>query len=182
MHSFSIDLPYGQVPIPVPRVLARAASERVMSRARPADTYGEGCGSTAVTPSSDGVQRAFRTRLCAGECRADGYWLPAPPVDPPPGRRGSRGRARTRARDARPSGRISDPHARLASARSAATWWLSRTAETSAKAIQSRKSKSGHVMDLELKVASREPPHAFLAEIDAIPGVAIKAVAQSEEA
>lgn len=48
--------------------------------------------------------------------------------------------------------------------------------------IQSRKSKSGHVMDLELKVASREPPHACLAEIEAIPGVAVKAVAQSEEA
>ncbi len=48
--------------------------------------------------------------------------------------------------------------------------------------IQSEKSRRGHIMDVELKIAGSESGHTFLAEIEAIPGVAVEAVTQSEEA
>jgi putative Mg2+ transporter-C (MgtC) family protein len=49
-------------------------------------------------------------------------------------------------------------------------------------AIQSRKAKSGHLMEVELRLASQEVGHTFLAEIEAIPGVTVDAVIQAEEA
>jgi len=48
--------------------------------------------------------------------------------------------------------------------------------------IQSEKAKSGHIMEVELRVARHEVGHSFLAEIEAISGVAIESVTQTEEA
>jgi hypothetical protein len=48
--------------------------------------------------------------------------------------------------------------------------------------IQTQKSKSGHVMELELKLSSQETTHVLLAEIEAIPGVVVETVTRSEEA
>jgi putative Mg2+ transporter-C (MgtC) family protein len=48
--------------------------------------------------------------------------------------------------------------------------------------VQSQKAKSGHIMELELRVASGENGNTFLGEIELIPGVSIESVNQSEEA
>jgi putative Mg2+ transporter-C (MgtC) family protein len=49
-------------------------------------------------------------------------------------------------------------------------------------AIQSEKSKTGHSMDVELRLPRGGDRHAFLAEIDALAGVDVETVQEAEEA
>jgi putative Mg2+ transporter-C (MgtC) family protein len=49
-------------------------------------------------------------------------------------------------------------------------------------ALQSEKSKTGHMMDVELRLPNAGTGHAFLAEVDALPGVDVETVMEAEEA
>jgi putative Mg2+ transporter-C (MgtC) family protein len=48
--------------------------------------------------------------------------------------------------------------------------------------IQSQKSKTGHIMEVELRLPGGSDRHAFLAEIDGLAGVDVETVTQTEEA
>jgi putative Mg2+ transporter-C (MgtC) family protein len=48
--------------------------------------------------------------------------------------------------------------------------------------MSSEKSKTGHVMDLELRLPNRGQTHAVLTDLEALPGVAVRSVNAAEEA